>query len=125
MSHELEFVVADPADAAWRSPLRRALSSAPDGISDVTPEVTAAVASALGPAAGLAGIEILGPKAGRLLTRLTEIDLDALPAVGAVAEVRALVERVSEQRYRIWFGQELADYVVAVVLDAAEGLGWE
>jgi hypothetical protein len=113
-----DFATADPGHPAWRSPVRR---SFPDGIRDVSGEA----GDGLGPAAGVAGIELDGPKAAQLLARLTELDLDALPAVGAVAEVRMLLERPAVSRFRLWFGRELADYVGEVVVDTAEGLGWE
>jgi hypothetical protein len=116
-----DFGTADPRHAAWRSPLARTLRVAPNGIRDVTAEAT----DALGPAAGVAGIELEGEHAARLLARLTELELDALPAIGTVAEVRMLIERPADGRFRLWFGQELSDYVAEVVLDAAEGLGWE
>jgi sarcosine oxidase gamma subunit len=117
----LEFTRVDPGHAAWRSPLRRALANAPTGIRDVTAEAT----DALAPAAGVAGLELEGEHAAQLLARLTELDLEALPATGAVAEVRMLLERPAQARFRIWFGQELSDYVAEAVLDIAEGLGWE
>ena len=116
------FLVADPAHPGWRSPLRRALASAPDGVRDVTAQLDAGEISALGPAAGVAGIEIEAPFAPRLLARLTDLDLDALPATGAVGHVRALVASRGADCYRIWFPQEHADYLAEVVLDAWEGL---
>lgn len=116
------FLIADPAHLAWRSPLRRALASAPGGVRDVTAQVDAGEISALGPAAGVAGIEIEGPFTPRLLARLTDLDLDALPAIGAVAHVRALVVSRGAECYRVWFPQEYADYMGEVVLDAWEGL---
>jgi sarcosine oxidase gamma subunit len=118
MSELPDFAVSDPAHEAWRSPVRATL---PEGIRDVCAEA----GNELGPAAGVAGLELEGPKAAQLLARLTALDLDALPATGAVAEVRMLVERPAAQRFRIWFGQELAVYVTEVVVDTAEGLSWE
>ena len=56
------------------------------------------------------------------MRRLTDLDLGALPSVGALAHVRALVQQHDEERYRIWFPQEYSDYVAEVVLDAWEGL---
>ena len=117
-----EFLLADPASPAWRSPLRRALAHAPEGIRDVSSLVGSNEEAALGPAAGLAGIELEGPRAETLLRRLTDLRLDALPAVGAIAHVRALVVSAGADRYRIWFPQEYSDYLAEVVLDAAEGL---
>ncbi|HXG26845.1 MAG TPA: hypothetical protein VNL94_08360 [Candidatus Binatia bacterium] len=119
---ELEFLHADPAHPAWRSPLRRALAHAPDGIRDVTAQVDAAQVRPLGPAAGVAGIEIEAAFAPALLARLTDLDLRSLPAIGALAHVRALVTHEGGERYRIWFPQEYADYLAHVVVDAWEGL---
>jgi hypothetical protein len=68
--------------------------------------------------AAYAGIEVEGE---RLLRRLTDLDLERLPAAGKVAGVRALVTRDGD-RFRIWFAQELAESVAESVLDAAAGL---
>jgi hypothetical protein len=66
----------------------------------------------------LAGLELEGASAMR---RLTDLDLEALPAAGNVAEVPALVLR-DGSRFRIFFPQEFAHYVGEVVLDVLEGL---
>ena len=73
--------------------------------------------------AGFAAIEIAGPGAGIVLRRLTEMQLDDLPAVGAVAHIRCWVFREREETYRLLFEQEYGDYLWEVVLDAAEPLG--
>jgi sarcosine oxidase gamma subunit len=70
--------------------------------------------------AGLAALEVDGTA---LMRRLTDLDLDALPASGAVARgVAALVERRGDETFRIYVQQELGHYVAQVALDAAEGL---
>jgi hypothetical protein len=70
--------------------------------------------------AGLAGIVVEGE---RLMRRLTELDLQALPAVGAVARgTPAVIERLDGERFRLFVPQELARYVAEVVNDVAEGL---
>jgi sarcosine oxidase gamma subunit len=70
--------------------------------------------------AALAGLEVEG---ARLMRRLTELDLDALPAVGAVARgTPAVIERLDGERFRLFVPQELARYVAEVVNDLAEGL---
>jgi len=120
----LEFLAADPASPAWRSPLADALADAPTGIRDVTAEVDGAVAAQLGPAAGLAGIELAGPQAPKLLCRLTDLDPDALPAVGPIAHVRALLVAHGGVSFRLWFPQEYSDHMAACVLDAAAGVEW-
>ena len=121
---ELEFLAADPASPVWRSPLAAALADAPAGIRDVTGEVDAAVAARLGPAAGLAGLEVVGPRAPTLLRRLTDLDLDALPAVGPVSAVRTLLVARGQDGFRVWFPQEYSDHMAACVLDAAAGIEW-
>jgi len=66
----------------------------------------------------LAGLELEGERAMR---RLTDLDLEALPAAGKVAEVPALVLR-DGPRFRIFFPQEFAHYLGEVVLDVLEGI---
>ena len=66
----------------------------------------------------LAGLELRGKP---LMRRLTDLDLDELPAVGAVARVPALVLREGES-FRLFVPQEYGHYLVEVVIDAAEGL---
>lgn len=119
---ELEFVVSDPSSPAWRSPLSQALVRAPEWIRDVSALVDDAAVAALGPAAGIAGIELEGAPAPQLLRRLTDLALDELPAVGPVAHVRTLVVGEAGDRYRLWFPQEYSDYMAEVVIDTAEGL---
>jgi hypothetical protein len=68
----------------------------------------------------LAGLEVEGED---LLRRLTELDLDALPAVGAIARgTPAVIERRGGERFRLFVPQELGHYVAEVVLDLAQGL---
>src|SRR5262249_21363148 len=58
-----------------------------------------------------------------LMRRLTELDLDALPAIGAVARgTTAVIERLERDRFRLLVPQELAQYVAEFVADASEGL---
>jgi sarcosine oxidase gamma subunit len=70
--------------------------------------------------AALVALEVDGEE---LMRRLTELDLDALPAVGAVARgTTAVIERVDGARFRLLVPQELAQYVAEFVADAAEGI---
>jgi len=69
--------------------------------------------------AALAGLELEGGP--ELMRRLTDLDLDALPAAGRFAGVPALVSR-SEAAYRVFFPQELGHSVVEIVRDVQEGL---
>jgi hypothetical protein len=66
----------------------------------------------------LAGLQVRGET---LMRRLTDLDLDALPAAGAVAHIQALVLRDGDT-FRLFFAQEYSDYLAEVVIDAYEGL---
>jgi hypothetical protein len=66
----------------------------------------------------LAGLELRGEEAMR---RLTDLDLDALPAQGKVAGAPAVVLRDGD-RFRIFCPQELGHYVAEAVLDILAGL---
>jgi sarcosine oxidase gamma subunit len=70
--------------------------------------------------AALVTIEVEGEQ---LMRRLTELDLEALPAIGAVARgTTAVVERLGPDRFRLHVAQELSQYVADVVDDLAKGL---
>ena len=69
--------------------------------------------------AGWAGLSLRGET---LLRRLTDLDPAALPAVGAVAHVQALVLRDDAETFRLFFPQEYGHYVAEVVVDAAQGV---
>jgi len=68
--------------------------------------------------ATLAGLQVRGET---LMRRVTDMDLDALPAAGAVAHIQALVLRDGDE-FRLFVGQEYSDYLAEVVIDAHEGL---
>jgi hypothetical protein len=70
--------------------------------------------------AGWAGLSLRGEA---VLRRLTDLDPAALPAVGAVAHVQALVLRDDEETFRLFFPQEYGHYVAEVVVDAMKGMG--
>jgi sarcosine oxidase gamma subunit len=69
--------------------------------------------------AGWAGLQVRGET---LLRRLTDLDLDALPAMGLVAHVHALVIRDEGETFRLYFPQEYGHSVAEAVVDAAEGI---
>jgi sarcosine oxidase gamma subunit len=68
----------------------------------------------------LAGLRIEGANAATLLRRLTDLDLERLPALGAVARVPALV-RGGGGAFELFWPQEYGHYLAQVVLDTAEG----
>ncbi len=67
----------------------------------------------------LAGMAIEGE---RLMRRLTDLDLERLPAAGPFARVTAVVLRDEGERFRVYVPQELGHYVAEAVLDALAGL---
>jgi sarcosine oxidase gamma subunit len=69
--------------------------------------------------AGWAGLQIRGET---LLRRLTDLDLEALPTMGPLAHVHALVIRDEGETFRLYFPQEYGHSVAEAVIDAAEGL---
>ena len=69
--------------------------------------------------AGWAGLRVQGET---LMRRLTDLDLDALPAAGIVAHVHGLVLRDDGETFRLYFAQEYGHSVAEAVIDAAEGL---
>jgi hypothetical protein len=68
--------------------------------------------------ATLAGLSVRGEQ---VMRRITDLDLDALPAAGAVSHIQAIVTRDGDS-FALWFGQEYSDYLAEVVIDAWEGL---
>jgi sarcosine oxidase gamma subunit len=70
----------------------------------------------------LAGLRIDAPDAATLMRRLTDLDLESLPAAGAVAGVPAIV-RGGGDAFELFWPQEYGHYLAEVVLDAADGLG--
>ena len=68
---------------------------------------------------GLAGFALEGE---RLMRRLTDLDLDSLPAAGPFARVAAVVVRDEGERFRVYVAQELGHDVVTAVLDMRAGL---
>jgi hypothetical protein len=98
--HGFVFTSHDPADAAERIRGQGVLAY------DVS--------------AAWAGFAIEGE---RLMRRMTDLDLDRLPAAGPFARVPALVMRRDEgERFRVYVPQELGHDVALAVLDAVAGL---
>jgi sarcosine oxidase gamma subunit len=70
-----------------------------------------------------AGYAAFAVRGEALMRRLTDLDLERLPAVGPLfLRVPALVLRDDGNRFRIYVAQELAHDVVMAVLDTARGL---
>lgn len=58
----------------------------------------------------------------RVLRRLTDLDLDRIPAAGPFAHVSALFRRGADGWIWVYVHQELGHYVAEAVLDAIAGL---
>jgi hypothetical protein len=69
--------------------------------------------------AAFAAIEIAGED---LLRRLTDLDPGKLPAAGAFARVRAIVDRSAGITFLVFVAQEHGHYVCECVIDALAGL---
>jgi hypothetical protein len=67
----------------------------------------------------LAGIAIASEQAMR---RLTDMDLEKLPAAGPFARVTAIFRRDDDGMFLVYVQQELGHYVAEAVLDALAGL---
>jgi hypothetical protein len=80
------------------------------------------LATVLDQTGALAALRIEAADAATLMRRLTDLDLDALPAVGAVARVPALVRGGGEE-FELFWPQEYGHYLALVVIDTADGLG--
>jgi hypothetical protein len=63
----------------------------------------------------------LGVRGETVMRRITDLDLDTLPAAGSVAHVQAIVTRDGDS-FGLFFGQEYSDYLAEVVIDAYHGL---
>jgi len=68
---------------------------------------------------GYAGLALHGEQ---LMRRLTDLDLERLPAAGPFARVPALVFRDDGERFRVYVAQELGHDVAGAVLDTIAGL---
>jgi hypothetical protein len=68
----------------------------------------------------LAALEVEGED---LMRRMTELDLGALPAVGAILRgTPALLERRGGERFRLFVPQELGHFVAETIADLADGI---
>jgi sarcosine oxidase gamma subunit len=106
------------AEAVWITPHRALVVCDYDEAAEIRGRLSERFL-AIDVTGALAGLEVRGE---RLLRRLTDLDLDDLPAPGPVAHVQAIVIRDADETFRIFFPQEYGHYLAEVVVDAAEGL---
>jgi hypothetical protein len=107
--------LATDGDVIRITPTRALVICPPERCAEVRSSLPGVVVDVSG---ALAGIEVQGVK---LMRRLTDLDLSALPSAGKVAGVQAVVTR-SGDSFRIFFAQEYGDSVVEFVRDVQDGL---
>ena len=86
---------------------------------DVVARVRAAGARAYDATGAYAGVAIADE---RVVRRLTDLDLDAVPTAGPFAHVSALFRRGANGAVHVYVHQELVHYVAEDVLDSLAGL---
>jgi hypothetical protein len=116
---DLDLVTPAAGEQLVRLSPRRGLLLCDDDPSAAVERLRAAGVRAYDATGALAGIELEG---GQVLRRVTDLDLDRLPAAGSFAKIGAVVVRDEGERFRVYFPQELGHYVAEVVLDAIAGL---
>jgi hypothetical protein len=116
---DLDRVLALDGDELVRLSPRRGLLLVDGDPVEAVERLRAAGLRAYDATSTLAGLAVEGE---RLLRRLTDLDLDALPAAGGFARTGAILVRDESERFRVYFPQELGHYVAEVVLDTLAGL---
>ena len=116
---DLDVVEHTDGDEFVRLSPRRGLLLTTRDPSEVAERLRAGGVRAYDVTGALAGLALEGE---RLLRRLTDLDLDALPAAGGFARIGAILVRDEGERFRVYFPQELGHYVAEVVLGTLAGL---
>jgi sarcosine oxidase gamma subunit len=111
-------LVVEGTDAVWITPHRALVICDYEEVAEIRRRLSEQFV-AIDVTGALAGLEVRGEA---LMRRLTDLDLDNLPAAGPVARVQAVVMRDANETFRFFFSQEYGHYVAEVVIDAAEGL---
>jgi len=122
---DLDLIELEPGEELVRLAPRRGLVLREGSTASLRERLGAAGFRVFDRTAVYAAVELRGEA---LLRRLTDLDLDALPAVGGLARgVQAIVLRSrgrgdNADTFRVLVPQELGHYVCEVVLDLSEGL---
>ena len=116
---DLELVEIEDGEELVRLSPRRGFLLTPRDPADVALRVRAQGVLAYDASGAWAGMAVGGE---RLMRRLTDLDLDRLPAAGPFARVPAIVLRDEGERFRVYVAQELGHDVALAVLDAIRGL---
>ena len=116
---DLDLVEPGPGEELIRLSPRRGYLLVEADPRDVVERLRAAGVRAYDMTGALAGLAFEGERVAR---RLTDLDLDRLPAAGMFAKIGAILVRDEGERFRAYFPQELGHYVAECVLDAIAGL---
>jgi hypothetical protein len=115
---EIAELEVEDADTVWLTPHRALVLCDYEEAAEIRRRLSERFL-AIDVTGALAGLAVRGE---RLMRRLTDLDLDNLPAPGPVARVQAVVIRDEHETFRFFFPQEYGHYLAEVVIDAAEGL---
>ena len=115
----LDRVEARDGEELVRLSPRRGYLFTGDDPADVAARLREAGVLAYDATGALAGLALEG---AQLMRRLTDLELDNLPAAGPFARVNALVLRDGGERFRVYVPQELGHDTALAVLDALAGL---
>jgi hypothetical protein len=117
---DLEMIEPLPGEELVRLTPRRGYLFTSDDPADAVARLREVGLLAYDATGALAGMAIEGEQ---LMRRLTDLDLDRLPAAGPLlSRVAAIVIRDEGERFRVYVPQELAHDVGMAVLDMARGL---
>jgi hypothetical protein len=116
---EVDLVEPAPGEELIRFSPRRALLLVDEDPAEVIQRLRATGVRAYDMTGALAGLAFEDERVAR---RLTDLDLDRLPAAGMIAKIGAILVRDEGERFRVYFPQELGHYVAECVLDAIAGL---
>jgi hypothetical protein len=115
----LSRVATEPGEELVRLSPRRGFLLTQHGPADLAARIRGQGVLAYDVTGGWAGLALEGE---RLMRRLTDLDLDKLPAAGPFARVNAIVLRDEGERFRAYVPQELGHDVAMHVLDVIRGL---
>lgn len=115
----VDVVSAAPGEELLRLSPRRTFLFTDGDAADAAERVRSSGVLAFDATGAYAGIAIADE---RVMHRLTDLDLDAIPAAGPFAHVSALFRRGSDGWFHVHVHQELGHYVAEAVLDAIAGL---
>jgi hypothetical protein len=117
---DLGLVELRPGEELVRLTPRRGYLFTEDDPADVVARLRELGVLAYDVTGALAGLAIEGEQ---LMRRLTDLDLDQLPAAGPLlSRVTAVFIREGGERFRVYVPQELSHDVAVAVLDAVQGL---